>query len=218
MSVPQIDYEKRLDARIGKAVRERRESVGMTQAALAAAIGVTFQQVQKYEQGRNRVATSKLVRMADAMKCDASELLGERGGHTPGRGLWALARGRIRLRLIRAGRALGLRPAPADTQIGGRARNFCEEARRFGTGRRRRKKRPPAPGRPLSSRSPPIRNLAEKARPSHQPPHWRSLTMGINIVLSSSLVRSAARCRPLSGPGGRPVKEAWQRRGVAGAV
>ena len=101
MSVPQIDYEKRLDARIGKAVRERRESVGMTQAALAAAIGVTFQQVQKYEQGRNRVATSKLVRMADA-----SELLGEEGDGAPGAG-----------RLIRAWSRLDLEQREAVTRL-----------------------------------------------------------------------------------------------------
>ena len=106
MSVPQIDCEKRLDARIGKAVRERRESVGMTQAALAAAIGVTFQQVQKYEQGRNRVATSKLVRMADAMKCDASELLGEEGDGAPGAG-----------RLIRAWSRLDIEQREAGTRL-----------------------------------------------------------------------------------------------------
>ena len=106
MSVPQIDHEKRLDARIGKAVRERRESVGMTQAALAAAIGVTFQQVQKYEQGRNRVATSKLVLMADALKCEPSELLGEEGDGAPGSG-----------RLIRAWSRLDVEQREAVTRL-----------------------------------------------------------------------------------------------------
>lgn len=106
MSVPQIDHEKRLDARIGKAVRERRESVGMTQAALAAAIGVTFQQVQKYEQGRNRVATSKLVLMADALKCEASELLGEESDGAPGSG-----------RLIRAWSRLDVEQREAVTRL-----------------------------------------------------------------------------------------------------
>lgn len=106
MSVPYLDYEKRLDARIGKAVRERRESVGMTQAALAAAIGVTFQQVQKYEQGRNRVAASKLVRIADALKCDAFELLGEEGDGMPGSG-----------RLVRAWSRLDVEQREAVTRL-----------------------------------------------------------------------------------------------------
>lgn len=77
MSVPPIDDEKRLDAAIGQAIRERREALGISQASLGRAIGVTFQQVQKYEQGRNRMAASKLIMAADALKCEASELLGE---------------------------------------------------------------------------------------------------------------------------------------------
>jgi len=43
----------------------------------------------------------------------------------------------------------------------GRARNFCDEARRFSADRRRRQRRPLAPDRPLSFRSPPPHNLAE---------------------------------------------------------
>lgn len=78
------DYEKRLDAAIGKAITHRREAVGMTQRRLGEAMGVTFQQVQKYEVGKNRVAASKLVLAAKALKCDVAELVGEDRGDHPG--------------------------------------------------------------------------------------------------------------------------------------
>ena len=56
----------------------------MTQAQLGKAIGVTFQQVQKYERGANRVAASKLVMAAEALKCDVAELFGEAETDLPG--------------------------------------------------------------------------------------------------------------------------------------
>lgn len=78
------DYEKRLDIAIGKAIGDRREAVGMTQRRLGTAIGVSFQQIQKYETGANRIATSKLMLAAEALKCDVAELVGERRGEVPG--------------------------------------------------------------------------------------------------------------------------------------
>lgn len=82
--VAMSEYEKQLDTAIGKAITERREAVGMTQRRLGEAMGVTFQQVQKYETGKNRVAASKLVLAAKAMKCDVAELVGEDRGDHPG--------------------------------------------------------------------------------------------------------------------------------------
>lgn len=74
------DYEKRLDIAIGKAIGDRREAVGMTQRRLGEAIGVSFQQVQKYETGANRIASSKLILAAEklilaaeALKCDVAD-------------------------------------------------------------------------------------------------------------------------------------------------
>lgn len=78
------DYEKRLDVAIGKAITDRREAVGMTQRRLGEAMGVTFQQVQKYEIGKNRVAASKLVLAAKALRCDVAELVGEEREALPG--------------------------------------------------------------------------------------------------------------------------------------
>lgn len=47
-----------LDLVIGENIRSQRLKLGLSQAALGQAIGVSFQQIQKYEAGRNRLAVS----------------------------------------------------------------------------------------------------------------------------------------------------------------
>lgn len=61
-----------IDRLIGERMRARREAVKMTQAGLATAIGITFQQVQKYERGVNRCAASRLHDAAIALDTDIS--------------------------------------------------------------------------------------------------------------------------------------------------
>src|SRR4051812_41842537 len=53
-----------VDRHVGLRIRLRRRELGMTQTDLAEAIGLTFQQVQKYERAANRVSASKLWEMA----------------------------------------------------------------------------------------------------------------------------------------------------------
>ena len=53
-----------IDLHVGQEIRRRRKLAGMSQQALADACGVTFQQVQKYERGANRVSASMLYRIA----------------------------------------------------------------------------------------------------------------------------------------------------------
>lgn len=53
-----------LDVHIGARVRLRRVLLGLTQVTLAAALGLTFQQIQKYERGHNRISASMLWRIA----------------------------------------------------------------------------------------------------------------------------------------------------------
>jgi len=53
--------------RIGRAVRARRTILGMSQLDLGAKIGVTFQQMQKYERGLNRVSAATLEKLASIM-------------------------------------------------------------------------------------------------------------------------------------------------------
>lgn len=56
-----------IDRKIGHKVRARRLEIGMTQERLAGLLGITFQQVQKYEKGVNRIAASRLWKIAKAL-------------------------------------------------------------------------------------------------------------------------------------------------------
>jgi len=49
-----------VDVHVGKRIRERRLSLGMSQTDLGEYLGLTFQQIQKYEKGANRISASKL--------------------------------------------------------------------------------------------------------------------------------------------------------------
>ncbi len=57
-----------VDVHVGARVRTRRKLLGLSQEDLAHAIGLTFQQVQKYEKGSNRISASKLWEIAQALK------------------------------------------------------------------------------------------------------------------------------------------------------
>lgn len=68
------------DLHIGRRLRELRESRGLTQAQLAAQLGVTFQQLQKYERGVNRVAASRLYQAALVLDVQVADLMPPRTG------------------------------------------------------------------------------------------------------------------------------------------
>ncbi len=55
------------DKRVGACVRAARVKAGLSQSKLAAELGITFQQLQKYEKGKNRIAVSTLLLIADAL-------------------------------------------------------------------------------------------------------------------------------------------------------
>ncbi|MCR5878814.1 helix-turn-helix domain-containing protein [Phenylobacterium sp. J367] len=61
-----------VDRHVGMRMRLRRKALGISQDRLAAALGMTFQQVQKYERGTNRVSASKLWEAARALKTTVS--------------------------------------------------------------------------------------------------------------------------------------------------
>ena len=63
------------DAIVGRNIRVHRLTRKMSQSALAQAIGITFQQVQKYETGKNRVGSGRLVRIADTFGVPVMTLL-----------------------------------------------------------------------------------------------------------------------------------------------
>jgi transcriptional regulator with XRE-family HTH domain len=56
------------DQHVGKRVRMRRLMLAMSQEKLAAALGLTFQQVQKYERGANRIGASRLQQMSHILQ------------------------------------------------------------------------------------------------------------------------------------------------------
>ena len=61
------EFIRQLDVHIGQRIRLRRGLVGLTQDKLAQALGLTFQQVQKYEKGANRVSASTLYHLAEIL-------------------------------------------------------------------------------------------------------------------------------------------------------
>lgn len=64
-----------IDRALGNAIYLRRRSLGMSQDQLASACGISFQQVQKYENGTNRVSFSRLVQIARALNCRVTDLV-----------------------------------------------------------------------------------------------------------------------------------------------
>ncbi len=57
-----------VDSHVGERIRRRRRALGMSQEDLAGSVGLTFQQIQKYERGANRVSASKLYQLAQTLQ------------------------------------------------------------------------------------------------------------------------------------------------------
>lgn len=62
------DAPNPVDVHVGRRVRLRRRELGVSQAWLADHLGLTFQQVQKYERGSNRISASKLYQIASVLE------------------------------------------------------------------------------------------------------------------------------------------------------
>ena len=73
-----------LDAMVGAKVRMLRVNRGISQTVLAERIGVTFQQVQKYEQGANRVGASRLAQIASVLDVSVGEFFESSRTGSPG--------------------------------------------------------------------------------------------------------------------------------------
>lgn len=72
-----VHAPNRLDVALGLRIRQRRKALGISQTALAESVGLTFQQIQKYERGFNRVSFSRLVDIAHALDCRVVDLIGD---------------------------------------------------------------------------------------------------------------------------------------------
>lgn len=77
------------DQHVGNRLRLRRQVMGYSQEKLAEALGITFQQVQKYESGANRISASRLWDAAKELECTTSYFFeglddpSEDAGHVP---------------------------------------------------------------------------------------------------------------------------------------
>jgi transcriptional regulator with XRE-family HTH domain len=67
-----VDGPHPVDSHVGFRIRMRRKEMGVSQERLAESLGITFQQVQKYERGANRVSASKLWEIATALRTPVS--------------------------------------------------------------------------------------------------------------------------------------------------
>lgn len=71
-----------IDVYVGNRVRVRRKTLGMTQHGLAELLGITFQQIQKYEKGTNRIGASRLQRISEILRVPVGFFF-ENGGSGP---------------------------------------------------------------------------------------------------------------------------------------
>jgi transcriptional regulator with XRE-family HTH domain len=76
-----------IDKHVGSRVRMRRMMLSMSQEKLGDALGLTFQQVQKYEKGTNRIGASRLQQIAHILQVPVSFFF-EGAPHLPGTGRW----------------------------------------------------------------------------------------------------------------------------------
>ena len=91
-----------IDIAVGRNVRIWRMAKGLSQAQLAHRLGVTFQQVQKYEVGSNRIGTGRLVKLAAILGVPIAALFDGTEGADPARSLLALIADKRAFRLARA--------------------------------------------------------------------------------------------------------------------
>jgi transcriptional regulator with XRE-family HTH domain len=65
-----------IDNKIGSVIRMRRVKLKLSQTALGAAIGVSFQQIQKYERGKNAIASTCIADLCHALEITPNDLFG----------------------------------------------------------------------------------------------------------------------------------------------
>ena len=91
------------DLEVARRVRARRLELRMSQETLADHLGLTFQQVQKYEKGTNRIGAGRLQRIAEILNADVSGFFPRPGNAAePSSSLFELVETSAALRLLRA--------------------------------------------------------------------------------------------------------------------
>ena len=121
-----------VDVQVGSRIRLLRQGAQMSQTDLAEQLGVTFQQVQKYEKGMNRIGAGRLTKIAAVLGMPVSELLGDDGAAQSNRR--AVAEARSPLKLITPPGALKLLRAYARIDDRDQRRNIVELVERIASG------------------------------------------------------------------------------------
>jgi transcriptional regulator with XRE-family HTH domain len=111
------------DKLIGERIRARRTELGLTQEQLAAGLGVSYQQIQKYESGVSRIAASRLVALAARLEAPITFFL---GGASGGQGSESGPRQRTALELAR--RFAQIESEPVRTAMASLVRAVTERA------------------------------------------------------------------------------------------
>lgn len=100
-----------IDVHVGQRIRQRRILMGVSQTDLAKAVGLTFQQVQKYERGANRTSASKLFEFATILGVSVPYFFEEMSAETSGRpkrGRPRISAGEVEASLLESVEALKL--------------------------------------------------------------------------------------------------------------
>lgn len=72
--------EAEIDKLVGQNIRTQRLAAGVSQRELSAGLGITFQQIQKFEQGKNRIGAGRLGLVAEILKCPLDQLYTDPNG------------------------------------------------------------------------------------------------------------------------------------------
>jgi transcriptional regulator with XRE-family HTH domain len=92
-----------LDKVVGRRMRARRRQLGLSQKALGDALGISYQQVQKYEQGVSRIGAGRLQQLAEILKVPVSVFFDEKiGGSQDRDAAFAFLDTAYSLRLVQA--------------------------------------------------------------------------------------------------------------------
>lgn len=100
------------DVAIGGRIRAARTRAGVSQERLGEACSITFQQVQKYEKGTNRVSGSRLIQIAQALRVSVADLAGEGSGSDALSEIGTLSRS-----ALRAAEIVDRMPAPLAAKV-----------------------------------------------------------------------------------------------------
>ena len=92
---------RRVDDHVGARIRLRRTMLGMTQEQLAAALGISYQQIQKYETGANRVSAGRLFEIGQRLGVDVASFFEGVDPTAVSKGLPHGGRNRVAIDLVR---------------------------------------------------------------------------------------------------------------------